>query len=68
MELRESGLSARLPVETARKFESLRELLRPLLRDGLIVAFSGGVDSAFLLWAAETERRLSFCRELITLS
>jgi uncharacterized protein len=28
-----------------------------LLPDGLIVAFSGGVDSAFLLWAAERARQ-----------
>jgi uncharacterized protein len=28
-----------------------------LAADGLIVAFSGGVDSAFLLWAAEQVRR-----------
>ena len=46
------------PVETAlRKLEALRTSLRPLLAQGLIVAYSGGVDSAFLLWAAETERR-----------
>lgn len=41
------------------KFAALRANLRDLLRDGLIVAYSGGVDSAFLLWAAETERRES---------
>lgn len=41
------------------KFADLRRLLRPLLADGLIVAYSGGVDSAFLLWAAEQERRAS---------
>jgi len=41
------------------KFEALREALRPRLQRGLIVAFSGGVDSAFLLWAAEQERRSS---------
>jgi uncharacterized protein len=41
------------------KFEALREALRPKLQRGLIVAFSGGVDSAFLLWAAEQERRSS---------
>jgi uncharacterized protein len=39
------------------KFENLRRNLRTLLKDGLIIAFSGGVDSAFLLWAAEQERR-----------
>jgi uncharacterized protein len=31
--------------------------LRDRLQEGLIVAFSGGVDSAFLLWAAEQTRR-----------
>jgi uncharacterized protein len=35
----------------------LRELLRPRLAEGLIVAYSGGVDSSFLLWVAEQERR-----------
>jgi uncharacterized protein len=34
------------------KFTRLDERLRLLVRDGLVVAFSGGVDSAFLLWAA----------------
>ena len=41
------------------KFEHLRRELRALLNDGLIIAFSGGVDSAFLLWAADQERRRS---------
>jgi uncharacterized protein len=41
----------------AAKYASLLESLRPLLAEGLIVAFSGGVDSAFLLWAAERARR-----------
>ncbi|KAA3615035.1 MAG: ATP-dependent sacrificial sulfur transferase LarE [Calditrichaeota bacterium] len=35
------------------KLENLKEYLLPLLKDGLLVAFSGGVDSAFLLWAAK---------------
>ena len=39
------------------KFLALRSALRDRLRDGLIIAYSGGVDSAFLLWAAEQERR-----------
>jgi uncharacterized protein len=39
------------------KFQALRSALRERLRDGLIVAYSGGVDSSFLLWAAENERR-----------
>ena len=42
-----------------KKFLALREILRPKLTDGLIIAFSGGVDSAFLTWAAEQERRES---------
>lgn len=41
------------------KYAALRENLRDKLAGGLIVAFSGGVDSAFLLWAAEQERRAS---------
>ncbi|MBI3542765.1 MAG: ATP-dependent sacrificial sulfur transferase LarE [Deltaproteobacteria bacterium] len=51
------GIAARLPVEVERKYHALRSQLAELLREGLIVAFSGGVDSAFLLWAAEQERR-----------
>jgi uncharacterized protein len=41
------------------KYSALREALRPRLQRGLIVAFSGGVDSAFLLWSAEQERRVA---------
>jgi uncharacterized protein len=41
------------------KYSALREALRPRLQRGLIVAFSGGVDSAFLLWSAEQERLAS---------
>ncbi len=40
-----------------KKFLALQDILRPKLADGLIVAFSGGVDSAFLTWAAEEQRR-----------
>ena len=39
------------------KLQRLVDDLGRLLEDGLIVAFSGGVDSAFLLWAAERARR-----------
>jgi pyridinium-3,5-biscarboxylic acid mononucleotide sulfurtransferase len=39
------------------KLARLQEILRPLLADGLLIAFSGGVDSAFLLWAAEVQRK-----------
>ena len=46
------------PIERAQgKLTALRTALRPLLSRGLIVAYSGGVDSTFLLWAAETERQ-----------
>jgi len=38
------------------RFDELRRLLRESLREGLLIAFSGGVDSAFLVWAAEQER------------
>jgi len=38
------------------KLQSLAAELGELLQDGLIVAFSGGMDSAFLLWAAERAR------------
>ena len=41
------------------KFLTLKNILKPKLSEGLIVAFSGGVDSAFLTWAAEQERRES---------
>ena len=41
------------------KYSALREALRPKLQRGLIVAFSGGVDSSFLLWSAEQERQAS---------
>jgi pyridinium-3,5-biscarboxylic acid mononucleotide sulfurtransferase len=34
------------------KAEALQALLAPLVREGVLVAFSGGLDSAFLLWAA----------------
>jgi uncharacterized protein len=46
-----------LPATLQAKFLALRTVLRDRLRDGLIIAYSGGVDSAFLLWAAEQERR-----------
>ncbi|MGE3467906.1 MAG: ATP-dependent sacrificial sulfur transferase LarE [Pyrinomonadaceae bacterium] len=43
--------------EVQTKFHLLRALLRPKLDAGLLVAFSGGVDSAFLAFAAESVRR-----------
>ena len=41
----------------AGRYDALRSALRGYLRDGLLIAFSGGVDSAFLVWTAEQERR-----------
>ena len=35
------------------RFLALERRLRALVREGLVVTFSGGVDSAFLLWAAQ---------------
>ena len=46
-----------LPASLEAKYGALRGALRARLPAGLIVAYSGGVDSAFLLWAAEQERR-----------
>ncbi len=41
-----------------KKLDNLYDLLKKYLSDGIIIAFSGGVDSAFLLWAAkETQER-----------
>ncbi|CDZ76110.1 ATP-utilizing enzymes of the PP-loop superfamily protein [Legionella massiliensis] len=34
------------------KLDLLKSMLAPLIEKGLIIAFSGGVDSGFLLWAA----------------
>ncbi len=39
------------------KYNALKEWLGKYIADGLIVAFSGGVDSGFLLWAAEEARK-----------
>src|SRR6476469_806503 len=38
------------------KLNDLNAILRELLPEGLVIAFSGGVDSTFLVWAAEQER------------
>lgn len=43
--------------DTMDKYVRLSARLRTLLQDGLIIAFSGGVDSAFLIWAADRQRR-----------
>ncbi len=42
--------------EAARKMGDLLKELEPRVRDGVVVAFSGGMDSAFLLWAAHRVR------------
>ena len=52
---------------TQKKYQELAGLLRPKLAEGLIVAFSGGVDSSFLLWAAEQTRR-SFGGRLLAIT
>jgi len=39
------------------KLKELQEILEHHLPEGLIVAFSGGIDSAFLLWAAAQANR-----------
>jgi uncharacterized protein len=39
------------------KFQKLRDLLRPKLDDGLLIALSGGVDSTFLVWVADQQRQ-----------
>ncbi|MCF7802813.1 MAG: ATP-dependent sacrificial sulfur transferase LarE [Candidatus Marinimicrobia bacterium] len=42
----------RSPASLDGKWDKLIETLRPYVSNGLLVAFSGGIDSAFLLWAA----------------
>lgn len=39
------------------KFSFLKESLAEYTAEGLVVAFSGGVDSGFLVWAAEEARK-----------
>ena len=53
-----SHMLVKLPEDVQVKFETLRMNLRVLLSEGLLVAFSGGVDSALFLWATEMERRI----------
>jgi uncharacterized protein len=43
----------------AAKCDRLRGRLRDYLRGGMLIAFSGGVDSAFLVWVANQERNES---------
>jgi uncharacterized protein len=54
-----NSVKTSLDVPVQEKYLKLRELLRLRLPEGLMIAFSGGVDSAFLVWAAEQERRSS---------
>ena len=51
--------TAVINIAAQEKFLVLKDILRPKLAEGLLVAFSGGVDSAFLIWAAEQERARS---------
>ena len=51
--------TAPLPSALEARQPALRAALRARLPAGLIVAYSGGVDSAFLLWSAVQERRAS---------
>ena len=51
--------TAPLPSALEARQAALRAALRARLPAGLIVAYSGGVDSALLLWSAEQERRAS---------
>lgn len=53
------GVATDKSPDVTAKYEALCGALREHLRDGLVIAFSGGVDSAFLLWAAERERLAS---------
>jgi len=41
----------------AEKLDALRETLAPRVREGVLVAFSGGMDSAFLLWVVSEVRK-----------
>jgi pyridinium-3,5-biscarboxylic acid mononucleotide sulfurtransferase len=45
-------LASVVPEEAREKLGILRHTLASLVPDGVLVAFSGGMDSAFLLWAA----------------
>lgn len=49
------------------KYDSLRRTLGEYTTEGLVVAFSGGVDSGFLVWAAE-EARKEFGGKLVALT
>ena len=42
---------------TEEKLQNLFEQLKNFLKDGVIIAYSGGLDSAILIWAAEKVRK-----------
>jgi uncharacterized protein len=42
---------------TEKKLQNLFEQLKNFLADGVIIAYSGGLDSAILIWAAEKVRK-----------
>lgn len=44
-------------VDNHPKMQQLNHIIKPLLTDGLMIAFSGGVDSSFLLWSANEIRK-----------
>lgn len=52
-------MTASLNQAVGKKYSTLQNFLRSKLGEGLMVAFSGGVDSTFLTWAAEQERQRS---------
>jgi uncharacterized protein len=43
--------------ELMKKYRALKDCLGKYTDEGLVVAFSGGVDSGFLLWTAEEARK-----------
>ncbi len=45
-------------INTSPKILLLNNILTPLIEEGLIIAFSGGVDSGFLLWAGMESLKL----------
>lgn len=40
------------------KLSKLQSILMPLIKEGLLIAFSGGVDSSFLLWSAVNTKQI----------
>lgn len=52
LDLDSPGRGSPDPACAREKLRLLHSILRPLVAEGALVAFSGGLDSAFLLWAA----------------